>query len=403
MKTALRSAIFLLLATSALTSPARAGDVPAAVNAIFKIWETQLKTKPTYEKLEDDGSGNITITNLAVNLAADGPQPGVKLTMGSLQLSGVAEESGGIIEIGSATFSDTKVEFNSPEGQTFSAEMPKGTAEGWYVAVVGDNPTPQQAFRAGMGSIAKKLSSNEIKITAMGQTITSAGYESTWDGDPVTGAGKFAMTLGDVVIPEALIATADTTGQLKQLGYGDLTITASGSGELTVGDGTFGMSGDVSYGVKDMGGVKMAFAASDVPTGTVVELQKAQKEGRAPDVNALMPQLMNASIGNLQLRFEDASITKKMLPIIAKMQGMDEAAMVANAGAMMQIGLMHLKNQAFTDQVLGAVNAFLADPKSFTVSVKPSAPVKVQQLMTLDPTNPGAAIDTLGVSVTSND
>jgi hypothetical protein len=133
------------------------------------------------------------------------------------------------------------------------------------------------------------------------------------------------------------------------------------------------------------------------------EMRAAQKEARAPDFNALMPQLMNVSLGNFQLRFEDASITKKVLPLIAKMQGMDEAAMVANAGAMMQIGLMQLKNQAFTDQVVGAVNAFLKDPKSFTVSLKPAAPVKVQQLMTLDPTNPGAAIDVLGVSVTAND
>jgi hypothetical protein len=117
----------------------------------------------------------------------------------------------------------------------------------------------------------------------------------------------------------------------------------------------------------------------------------------------LMPQLMNVSLSGLQFRFEDASITKKVLPIIAKMQGMDEAAMVANAGAMMQIGLMQLKNQAFTDQVVGAVNAFLKDPKSFTISLKPAAPVKVQQLMTLDPANPGAAVDVLGVSVTAND
>ena len=211
------------------------------------------------------------------------------------------------------------------------------------------------------------------------------------------------MAVKDVVIPEAALATMDPSGQMKQLGYGDLTITASGNGELTVGEGIFGMSGDFTYAVKDMGGLKMAFAASDVPTATYVEMQKAQKEGRTPDFNTLLPQLMKVSIGNLQLRFEDASITKKVLPLIAKMQGMDEAAVVANAGAMMQIGLMQLKNQAFTDQVVGAVNAFLKDPKSFTLALKPAAPVKVQQLMTLDPANPGAAIDVLGVSVTAND
>ena len=101
----------------------------------------------------------------------------------------------------------------------------------------------------------------------------------------------------------------------------------------------------------------------------MAELQTAQKTGRPPDFNMLMPQLMNVSLSGFKMRFEDASITKKVLPLIARMQGMDEAAMVANAGAMMQLSLMQLKNQAFTDQVVGAVNTFLKDPKSFTMSL----------------------------------
>ena len=402
MKITLRSAVFLLLATSALTIPAQAEDVPPVVTAIFKSWETQLKSKPTYEKLETDSDGNITITNLAASVAAEGPKPGMKLTIGAISLKDVAEAADGLIDVGSATFTDTKVEVSGSDSPTFSVEMPEGMAEDWYVAVGSDNPTPKEAFRASM-SIAKKMSSGQIKISAMGQTITSDGYEATWDGDPATGAGKFVMAVKDIVIPEAAIAAMDPTGQLKQLGYTDVTVKASGNGELTVTDDTFGFSANVEYAGADIGGFKLAFAASDVPTATVVEMQKAQKEGRTPDFNTLMPQLMNVSLGNLQLRFEDASITKKLLPMIAKKQGMDEAAMVANAGAMMQIGLMQLKNQAFTDQVVGAVNAFLKDPQSFTVSLKPAAPIKVQQLMTLDPSNPGAAIDVLGVSVTAND
>jgi hypothetical protein len=402
MKITLRSAVFLLLATSTLTIPAQAEDVPPVVNAILKSWETQFQAKPTYEKIETDSGGNVTITNLVASAAAEGPKPGMKLTIGAITLEDVAAEADGLIDVGSATFSDTKVEVSGVDSPTFSIEMPKGSAENWYIAVANDNPTPQQAFRASM-SIARKMSSGEVKVSAMGQTITSDGYKATWDGDPATGAGKFTMGIGEVIIPESALAAMDPSGELKKLGYSDLTISASGTGELTVGEGIFGMSGNVEYAVKDMGGLKMAFGASDVPTATVVEMQAAQKAGRTPDFNTLMPQLMNVSLGNLQLRFEDASITKKVLPIIAKMQGMDETAMVANAGAMMQIGLMQLKNQAFTDQVVNAVNAFLKDPKSFTVSLKPAAPVKVQQLMTLDPANPGAAIDVLGVSITAND
>ena len=117
----------------------------------------------------------------------------------------------------------------------------------------------------------------------------------------------------------------------------------------------------------------------------------------------MLPELQNVSFSGFTFRFEDNSITKKVMPLIAAMQGMDEAAMVANAGAMVQMGMMQLNNQAFTDQVVEAINGFLKDPKSLTISLKPAAPVKVIDLMTLNPANPGEAIEKLGVGVTAND
>ncbi len=401
MKTVLRSSLFLLLATSAFTAPARSEDVPPVVTAIFKSWDA-IKVNPTYDKLETDSSGNVTITNLSAIVPAKDSGPEVKFTAGQITLDEVSDEANGIIEVGSIKAIDSRVEINAGEGKSFVIEMPESSAEGVHLRVAVENPTPQQAFLSSY-SMADKGSSGTIKISAMGQTITSDGYEATWDGDPATGNGKFDFTLKNIAIPEAAVAALDTTGQMKLLGYGDLSFDVSGGGEITVSDDKFGFTTNFAYSGKDIGAFKMALAATDVPMAAMAEMQKAQKEARPPDMAALMPQLMNVSFGNFQLRFEDASITRKVLPMIAKMQGMDEAAMVANAGAMLQIGLMHLKNQAFTDQVLGAVNSFLKDPKSLTVSLKPAAPVKVQQLMMLNPANPGAAIDVLGVSVTAND
>ena len=402
MKTALRSSLFLLLATTAFTIPAQAEEVPPVVSAILKSWETQLKTAPAYEKIETDGSGNIVISNLVANIGTESPGQKAKLSIGTITIENVAAEADGIIEVGAATFADSKFEYTGPDNMTVVFDMPKGEVENWYVTVLGDNPTPKQAFRSTMG-IAKKMSTGEVKVLVQGQTIAARGIEAAWNGDPVTGAGKTTMSLNDLVIPESALAIMDPSGQLKALGYNDVTLNVTGDGELAITESSFGMSGTVGFSGKDMAGFTFSYGASDIPMAVMTELQAAQKAGRPADFNMLMPQLMNVSLSGFQFRFEDASITKKVLPIIAKMQGMDEAAMVANAGAMMQIGLMQLKNQAFTDQVVGAVNSFLKDPKSFTVSLKPAVPVKVQQLMALDPANPGAAIDVLGVSVRAND
>jgi hypothetical protein len=402
MKNTLRAAAFLLLAATALTAPAQAQDVPPVVSAIFKSWETQLRATPAYDKIDTDSSGNVTITNLAATVGAQDPTTSVKLTIGSIALQNVAPEADGLISVGTATFSDTKVEFAGPDNKSVIIEIPQSGAEDWYVAVLGANPTPLQSFRSTMG-IAKKMTSGEIKVTAEGQSFIAKGIETAWSGDPVTGAGKTTMSLNDLVIPESALAIMDPSGQLKALGYSDLTLNMSGEGELSVAGENFGMTGSFGVSGKDMASFTFSYGASDIPLAVMAELQTAQKSGRPPDFNMLMPQLMNVSLSGFKIRFEDASITKKLLPMIARMQGMDEAAMVANAGAMMQLSLMQFKNQAFTDQVVGAVNTFLKDPKSFTISLAPAAPIKVQQVMTLDPSNPGAAIDLFGASVTAND
>ncbi len=402
MKTTLRSALFLLLATSALTLPTRAEDVPPVVTAIFKNWETQLKVTPTYDKIETGADGSVTITNLVANAVTQGAVDGAKVTIGEVSLKTVAVEKDGLINVGAATFKDTKIEFTGTDGKVALIALPEAKAEDWYIGVAGDNPTPAQAFRSGMG-IAKKITSGKITFTGNGQTISTDGYQSSWDGDPATGAGKITMSLADVVIPEAVLSTIDPSGQMKALGYNELAFSASGDGEMTVTGDKFGMSANIGFVGKDVAGLKVSYAADGIPMTVMAEMQAAQKAGRPPEFAALMPQLMNVSLSNFVIRFEDASITKKVLPLIAKMQGMDEATLVSNAGAIMQLGLMQLKSQAFTDQVVGAVNAYLKDPKSITISMKPAQPVPVQSLMTLNPADPAAAITMLGVSVTAND
>jgi hypothetical protein len=402
MKNTLRAAAFVLFAATALTAPAQGQDVPPVVSAIFKSWESQLRATPAYDKIETDSSGNVTISNLAATVGAQDPNTTVKLSIGSIALENIRPEADGLINVGSATFSDTKVEFAGPDNKSIVIEIPKSGAEDWHVAVLSANPTPLQSFRATM-AIAGKMTSGEIRVTAAGQSFTAKGVESAWSGDPVTGAGKTTMSLTDLVIPEAALAMLDPSGQLKALGYSELTLNMTGGGELSVAGDNFGMNGTFGVSSKDMAGFTFSYGASDIPIAVMAEMQMAQKTGRPPDFNMLMPQLMNVSLSGFKFRFEDASITKKVLPLIARMQGMDEAAMVANAGAMMQLSLMQLKNQAFTDQVVSAVNTFLKDPKSITISLTPAAPIKVQQVMALDPSNPGSAIDLFGASVTAND
>ncbi len=395
-----RTFLLICLAGTALAAPAYAEN-PKIVDVLLGNIEKQTQLKPSFELAVDDGNGNVVIKNLTMSPSI--PEATMTLTVSEIQLNGVSDSGDGLYEVGSAVIKDVKLDGKSSDGQTFSANMPEGAVEGWYVFDAGDSTDAKDIMRASM-TLARKATSGPITVNAMGQAITSDGYMSTWDGDPKTGAGKFDVSFANVVIPEALIGMADQMGTLKGMGYTGMTLDMSGNGETRVDGDNIGMDFNFGLAARDMAGLKFSMNAEGIPVAVYAELSKAQTSGQEPDFNALMPQLQSVTFGNFSIRLEDASITKKLLPMIAMMSGMgDEAALVANAGAMAQVGLMQLNAPEFSAQAVAAINAFLKDPKSFTVAAKPSAPVSVSQLMTLNPNDPGAAIKMLNVTVSAND
>jgi hypothetical protein len=399
MKNFVRAAYFSTAAiVLAIPCAALAADEPPVVDAILDSWEKQFKVRPTYDAINDDG-GSIVIDGLKAQMSQEGQQGSVSLTIGKMTLSGVSDQGDGLFEIANAQYADTKVDIVA-EGQ-IAVSVPQIAVEGWYVKAAGEDASPADVFRASM-NVARKTSSGPITLEAAGMTFTSDGYLATWDGDPATGAGKAEFKLANVLIPENVLATMDTSGMLKQLGYSSLSFDVGGNGEVSVAEENFGFDFDIFYAGKDMATIKIGAGAGAIPFALISELQGM--EGNAqPDPSKLMPLVQGISISRVKMRFEDQSITKKILPMIAAMQGMDEATLKQSAGAIVQLGLAELKNPAFTAQVVAAVNAYLNDPRSITVLAKPAQPVTVQQLMQLDPANPGAAIDQLGVSVTAND
>jgi len=387
------------LALSALFAcPASAADEPPVVQALFKAWETQYNIKPTYKNLTSDG-GAIVIEGLEASIPAAAGAQGdeAKLNLGKLELGHVSDQGNGLFLVDTATYTDLNVTL----GQTaegFTISIPSTQVEGWYVHAPSDNPSPAQTLRSSM-NLAKKTTSGPFTVTAHGHTVKVDGYEISWDGDPETGAGSTRFKVSNIAIPESVVATVDPSGTLKQLGYGALAFDLGGDGRLDVANDKLGFDFNMFYTARDMGTLKVGAAAGEVPMALVAELQKHDTQ----DTSKLMPLAQGIAVSRVTFRFEDQSITKRVLPLISKMQGMDEQTMIASAGAMIQLGLAQLKNSAFTQQVVGAVNAFLKDPRSFTVSAKPSPPVTVMQVMSLDPANPGAAVGQLGVSFSAND
>jgi len=396
-----KTLVILLLSATAFSLPAAAQDIHPAVQALLDNFERQAHIKPAYEAIETDGNGGVTIRKLTVNKPAEDGAPSVTMRIDEVVLSGISEAGDGLYEIANANFNNLNGDV-SGDGFALTFEMPQGSAEGWYVKALGDAPTAEDEIRASM-NLARKIQSGKMTFVAMGQSYSVDGYESTWDGDPATGAGDFSMKVVNIAIPEQAIAMVDQGGMLKQLGYGGINLDLQSDGRLDIADGNMGLAFTFGLAARDMGALKFGMNAAGIPVAVYAELQKAQKDGNPPDVNALMPQVQNVSFSGFSVRFEDASITKKVLPMIAAMQGMDETQLIASVGPMLQMGLMQLQNQAFAEKTAAAINGFLKEPKSLTVAAQPATPVKVSDFMTMNPNAPGEIIDRLGLSVSSND
>lgn len=378
---------------------AQADDAPPAVQAFLDNLQRQTSAKPAYDSLKVEG-GNVTIINLTLTKEAKDNDPGLSVKTAQLDFTGITDQGNSLWQIGKSTFTNTSVQMTGKDA-ALSATIPAASAEGWYIRAVPVTPTPKDELLSSL-TFANKMTSGPITINATGQMLTIDSIDTTWNGDPATGAGKFSLKVNNLAVPQATVALFDTGSVWKQLGYDGLNFDIATDGDLTSNGDTLGYAFNLSLAGRNIGALSLSAAVDNLPVAAYAQMLKDQTGGRGIDFATLSPQLQNVDIKGGSLRFDDASITKKILPLAAAMQGMDEKVLLASIPPTIQLTLVQLQNEALTKQAVDAVTAFLADPKSLMLSIKPEAPMKLLEFNALDPAKPGEAITKLGVSITAN-
>jgi len=397
-----RKIIAAALLSSAAVVPglAHADDAPPAVKAFLDNLQRQTSATPSYDSLKVDGS-NVTITNLALNKAAKDNDPAMSVKTAEVAFTGITDQGNSLWQVGKATFTNTSVEVIGKD-VNLSATMPNASAEGWYIRTLPAAPTPKDELLASL-TFASKMSSGPINITTMGQTVKIDGIDSTWAGDPATGTGKFSLKVSNLALSEATLALLDTANMWKQMGYSGLNFDIATDGDLTPNGDNLAYSFNLSLGARDVGALSLTAAVDNLPVSAYAQMLKDQMAGKGIDFAAMSPQLQGVEVKGGSIRFDDASITRKILPLMAAMQGMDEKVLLASIPPTVQLTLVQLQNETLTKQAVDAVTKFLADPKSIMLSLKPAAPMKISDISALDPAKPGDAITRLGVTVTANE
>ena len=394
-------AVACLSSAALVPGLAHAEDAPPSIKAFLDNLQRQTSTKAVYDSLKTDGSGNVTITNLTLTKDAKGNDPGLTVKTAEADFTGITDKGNALWQIGKATFTNTSVQMTGKDA-SLTATIPATSAEGWYVRAVPAAPTPKDELLSTL-TFANKITSGPISITSSGQTIGIDSIDTTWNGDPATGAGKFTLKVNNVAIPAATLALFDTGNVWKQLGYNGLNLDVATDGDLTANGDHLGYAFNLSLSGRNIGSLSLSAAVDNLPVAAYAQMLKDQMAGKGIDFAGMSPQLQGVEIKGGSVRFDDASITKKMLPVVAAMQGMDEKVLLASIPPTVQLTLVQLQNEALTKQAVDAVTRFLADPKSLMVAIKPAAPMKVSDFNTMDPSKPGDAVTKLGVTVSANE
>jgi hypothetical protein len=108
-------------------------------------------------------------------------------------------------------------------------------------------------------------------------------------------------------------------------------------------------------------------------------------------------------INRFAIRFEDQSLTGKLLGMLAKDQGVDRERLIAEAASAMELGLEDVENRTLIEQLKAAVQTYLAEPKSITVTSQLTQPMPVGTVVESAAAGPAEFFSQVPASITVND
>ncbi|MDF0699069.1 hypothetical protein PYR71_21690 [Rhizobium sp. MC63] len=385
----LSGAAFFSLAGSAFALDG--ADLLKKINAAYEAQGGTISA----DGINIDGT-TVTLKNVKVK-----PTGGESLPIGEVTLSGVEEDEDGGYYIEEAAFPDIN---KTGDGVTVMAQ--ELTLGGISVPATpgGDTLDGMMLYEtAHTGPLKVVKDGTEVfSVLQSDMNLTLREDESGFDFDGAFKSMKADLTKTDD--PKSKDAIEKLALQHVQ---GDITM----KGAWELGPGTIDVS-EIGFDFTNIGKLNLGFKISGYTMPFVKSMQDAMKESEAnPNKEqaqqalglAMLGLMQQLSFEGAQVRFEDASITKRALDYAGSQQNMSGKQMADSLKAMTPIMLAQLNIPELQNAVSAAVNTFLDDPKSLTVKATPEKPVPFPMIVGAAMGAPNTLPQVLGVKVSAND
>ena len=321
------------------------------------------------------------------------------LPIGDVKLEGVTEANGGF-DI--ATISTSAFE-HSKDGVTLNLTP----------FVIHDANIPAEGATGPLGSMMmyKSAELENLTVKVADKTAFSVDGVAVQITPPADGkAMEFSATTEKFNADLTLVDDPKSKEAINALGYQNISGNIDIGGTWQPSDGKMDLSKyDIS--VENAGTLGMTFGLGGYTVDFVKSMQEMQKKLAAQPEGAdnsaqgmaMLGLLQQLSFNSASIRFDDDSLTNKVLEYVGKQQGMSAKDIANQAKAIVPFGMAQLNNPELTAEVTAAVGKYLDDPKSLEISAEPPAAVPFALIMAGAMSNPLDLPKTLGVHVKANE
>lgn len=322
-----------------------------------------------------------------------------KANVGNVTLDNITEENGGY-KIGTVTLPNYSA---TEEGMTI--DVSGVTISGLTLPAESETDPIASLMmysNANLASLSIKQGDKPVF------TLDNLHFELTppADGKPIefTGAAeKFSADLSQTQDPQSKAV-------IEALGYQTINGYIQMAGSWQPSDGMIGLSQyDISvenagtFGMTfDLGGYTPAFLKSIQDLQKQMAAQPAGADNSAQGL-AMLGLMQQLTFHSASIRWDDDSLTKKVIDFIASSQNQKPEDIANQAKAVVPFLMAQLNNPELTQQVTDAVTKYLDDPKSIEITAEPDAGVPFAVIMAGAMSNaPQDLAKTLAVSVNAN-
>jgi hypothetical protein len=389
----------LMLASAAfigLSGPAFAldgADLVTKLNAAYALSGGSI----AYENVAVDGT-TVTLSGVSVKSTA---APGKDFKIGEVTLEGVEETDDGgyyaeTVTLPDVDAKDEEVTFTAKDIEMTGLSIPGNPSGGTLNDLV--------LYESG--------STGPVNVTVKGkQVFAMEGAEANLAKQESDAGFDFDATLSGIKADLSGVEDAKAKDAIEKLGLATLDGEVTMKGSWEVASGNVSLS-EYAFDFANVGRLALAFDIS----GYTLEFMKSMQEAvKAQEANpnkeeanqamglAMMGLVQQLTFNNASIRFDDATITKRVLDYIGGQQGVSGDQLAQSLKGMVPLMMAQLNVPELQNQVSTAVNSYLDAPKSLTISAEPAKPVPFPMIIGAAMGAPNTVPSVLGVKVTAND